>query len=104
SGLRPIHVSAVIFWILLAATGAVYKALDSISESQTPTLLQKLHLALWWIALIGIFYSYFTGNFGGREYWEYPPVFAILIGIAWLLFLIVFFKKIRTLKRLPVYV
>lgn len=104
SGLRPLHVSAVIFWILLAATGAIYKVLDIITESKSPTLLQKLHLALWWIALIGIFYSYFTGNFGGREYWEYPPVFAVLIGIAWLLFLIVFFQKIRTLKRLPVYI
>lgn len=104
SGLRPLHVSSVIFWILLAATGAIYLALEKITPKKSAGLLPKLHLVLWWIALIGIFYSYLTGNFGGREYWEYPPVFAVIIGLAWALFLIDFFQKIRTLKKFPVYI
>lgn len=104
TALRPLHVSSVIFWILLAATGSMYHALETLSQKKTSARLQKLHLILWWIALAGIFYSYFTKNFGGREYWEYPPVFAIFIGVAWALFILVFFQKIRSLRSWPVYI
>jgi nitric oxide reductase subunit B len=104
SGLRPMHVTAAIFWILLAATGAVYRSLEEITKQQNHTLLQLLHWALWLVALIGIYYSYFTGNYGGREYWEYPPEFAIIIGLAWVFFLVVFIIRVRTIKKWPVYI
>lgn len=104
SGLRPMHVTAAIFWILLAATGAVYRSLSAITQQQNCKLLQLLHWALWIVALVGIYYAYFTGNFGGREYWEYPPGFAIIIGLAWVLFLAVFIIQVRTLKKWPVYI
>ena len=104
SGLRPMHVTAAIFWILLAATGAVYRSLSAITQQQNYKLLQLLHWALWIVALVGIYYAYFTGNFGGREYWEYPPEFAIIIGLAWVLFLVVFIIRVRTLKKWPVYI
>lgn len=104
SGLRPMHVSAAIFWILLAATGAVYRSLEEITQQKNYKLLQLLHWALWIVALVGIYYAYFTGYFGGREYWEYPPEFAIIIGLAWMLFLGVFIIRIRTLKKWPVYI
>lgn len=104
SGLRPMHVTAAIFWILLAATGAIYRSLEEITKQNNYKLLQLLHWAIWIIALIGIYYAYFTGNFGGREYWEYPPEFAILIGLAWILFLVVFIQKVKTIKKWPVYI
>lgn len=104
TALRPLHVSSVVFWILLAATGSIYLALENITPKQSSTLLQKLHLIFWWMALAGIFYSYFTKNFGGREYWEYPSVYALLVGIAWVLFLILFIQKVRTLRPWPVYI
>ncbi len=104
SGLRPMHVTASIFWILLAATGAIYRSLETITKQNNHRFLQLLHWALWLIALAGIYYSYFTGNFGGREYWEYPPVFALLIGLAWTLFLILFILRLKSLKKWPVYV
>jgi nitric oxide reductase subunit B len=104
SGLRPMHVTAAIFWILLAATGAIYRSLEEITKQNNHKSLQLLHWAIWFIALIGIYYAYFTGNFGGREYWEYPPEFAIIMGLAWVLFLVVFILKIRTIKRWPVYI
>lgn len=104
SGLRPMHVTAAIFWILLAATGAVYRSLSAITQQQNYKLLQLLHWALWIVAFVGIYYAYFTGNFGGREYWEYPPEFAIIIGLAWVLFLAVFIIRVRTLKKWPVYI
>ncbi len=104
SGLRPMHVTAAIFWILLAATGAVYRSLEEIAKQQNYKLLQFIHWALWIVAIIGIYYAYFTGNFGGREYWEYPPEFAIIIGLAWMLFLIVFILRVRAIKKWPVYI
>lgn len=104
SGLRPMHVTGAIFWILLASTGAVYRSLEEITNKQNHKLIQFLHWALWIVALIGIYYSYFIGNFGGREYWEYPPVFAIFIGFAWILFLVVFIIRVYTLKKWPVYI
>lgn len=104
SGLRPMHVTAAIFWILLAATGAIYRSLKEITQQNNHRFLQLLHWTLWIIALVGIYFAYFTGNFGGREYWEYPPVFALLIGLAWGLFLVIFIHKIRTIKKWPVYV
>jgi len=102
--LRPMHVSAALFWILLAATGAIYKSLDILTKKSSYPILQKIHWGLWIFAILGIFYSYATGNFGGREYWEYPPVFAIPIGLAWLFFLIIFFLKVKSIKKWPVYV
>jgi len=104
SGLRPMHVSAGIFWILLAATGAIYRSLEEITKQHNHKRLSLLHWVLWCLALIGIYYSYFTGKFGGREYWEYPPEFAIFIGLAWVLFLAVFIIQVRTIKKWPVYI
>ncbi|PKP26576.1 MAG: cytochrome C oxidase subunit I [Bacteroidetes bacterium HGW-Bacteroidetes-2] len=102
--LRPMHVSAALFWILLAATGSIYRSLDILTKKKTYPLLQKIHWGLWLLAILGIFYSYATGSFGGREYWEYPPVFAIPIGLAWLFFLITFFLKVKSIKKWPVYI
>ncbi len=104
SGLRPMHVTAAVFWILLAATGAIYRSLEEINKQSNYKILHYVHWALWIIALIGIYYAYSTGSFGGREYWEYPPVFALLIGIAWVLFLVIFILKVRTIKKWPVYI
>lgn len=104
SGLRPMHVTAAIFWILLAATGAIYRSLEEITKQNNYKLLKLLHWIIWIIALVGIYYAYSTGNFGGREYWEYPPEFAILIALAWGLFLVVFVLKVRAIKKWPVYI
>mgnify|MGYP003629930853 CR=1 FL=1 len=104
SGLRPMHVTAAIFWILLAATGAIYRSLEEITKQNNYKILKLLHWAIWIIALIGIYYAYSKGNFGGREYWEYPPEFAILIGLAWGLFLVIFILKVRAIKKWPVYI
>lgn len=104
SGLRPMHVTAAIFWILLAATGAIYRSLEEITKQNNYKLLKLLHWTIWIIALVGIYYAYSIGNFGGREYWEYPPEFAILIALAWGLFLVGFVLKVRAIKKWPVYI
>ncbi len=45
------------------------------------------------------------GNFGGREYWEFPPVFAIPLLISWSLLAIHFFRLLlKTSGKFPVFI
>lgn len=100
---RPLHVSSVVFWILLAATGSV---LSYVSEraSLYSHRLANYHWLLSIVSIIGILVGYSLGVFGGREYWEFPPVFAVPILLSWLLFAINVVFSLRTLRRQPVYV
>lgn len=104
SQLRPMHVSAAVFWILSGAIGAVYCALSSITRQKLSPLVSNLHLVVWIIAIAGVFYAYITGKFGGREYWEFDPVFALPIACAWLIFLIQFVRMVKNIRQWPVYI
>ncbi|HAN66243.1 MAG TPA: hypothetical protein DCQ34_08285, partial [Chitinophagaceae bacterium] len=71
---RPMHVSSVLFWIILAAMGTtLYYAGERSGSSFKVRLAGKIMQALLLVSVAGILLSYLTGNFGGREYWEYPP-------------------------------
>ncbi|MCF8255667.1 MAG: cbb3-type cytochrome c oxidase subunit I [Bacteroidia bacterium] len=102
--LRPMHVSAVLFWILLGASGCVYFGLNQNLPNSINKHLALTQWALWIIAIMGIFFSYFQGKFGGREYWEFEPIWALPILAAWILFLIQFLVQARKMKNWPVYV
>lgn len=104
SVLRPLHVSSALFWILLGATGCVYSALWSRYGHLLSGRLALAQLLLWTVAVIWIAYLYFTGNFGGREYWEFNPWPALLIAAAWVIFLINFIKAVRSIQKWHVYV
>lgn len=103
--IRPLHVSSMVFWILTAAMGAVFTFLQEHTGKgiRYPKLL-KIQLFLFVIATVSILISYFFGIFGGREYWEFHPGFAIPIWIGWVLFLINIFGSIESFKKQPVYV
>ncbi len=102
--LRPLHVSSVLFWILLGATGCVYNALYDYGKQKLSGRLALLQWILWLVAIVGVFYAYFNGKFGGREYWEFDPVFALPIAVAWLLFIINFFITVKNIRNWPVYI
>lgn len=102
--LRPLHVSSVMFWIIIGATGCVYSGMWYLARKPVVKVLSKIQMALWLVALIGIYGSYLTGNFGGREYWEFNPVWALPIALSWVVFLIGFISMAKTIKRWPVYV
>lgn len=102
--LRPLHVSSVQFWILLGASGCVFCGLEMVSPGKFSRSLGILQLLLWLIAVLGVIRSYFIKDFGGREYWEFNPVWALPLASAWLLFLIIFFITVKPLKDWPVYV
>jgi len=104
SSLRPLHVSTAIFWIILGATGCVYKGIEEYSQQKANSILGKLQWMLWIIAIAGIIYSYFIQDFGGREYWEFNPIWALPIAGAWVLFLFNFYSIVRKIKNWPVYI
>jgi len=74
---RPLHVSLVVSWIFLGAIGGIYHYL----ANQCGLILFSARAANWhfWIFIVTgltILACYFAGKFGGREYFEYPAVFA----------------------------
>ncbi len=103
--IRPLHVSSVLFWIILSAVGSVINYLQEHSgrEIRFPVLV-KIQFWIFVLTIPVILCSYLFGYFGGREYWEFHPVLAIPIVTGWLLFLIHFFSTLKSLKQQPVYV
>lgn len=102
--LRPIHVSFVMFWIMLGAIGCVYNGLHSLKQSSSIQLFSKIQWGLLIVSILGIFYSYLTKKFGGREYWEFDPIWALPLLLSWLIFIINFFKIVKGYKKWPVFV
>lgn len=102
--LRPLHVSSALFWILLGGTGCIYTALNQLVPGKFSKAVMQFQWILWLVAIAGIILSYLNGSFGGREYWEFNPVFALPIAMAWLLFLFNFFKSVQGIGNWPVYV
>jgi len=103
---RPLHVSLVIAWIFLSSIGGIYYSVPGYSKGFWQTFrMQKVHFLLFIITGICILSCYILGIFGGREYWEYPPVFSIFIIVTWIIFTINFFLSIKELNgRWPVYI
>jgi len=104
SALRPLHVSLVVFWIILGATASVISSMQLINPNAFSSKTVALQLALWMIAITGIVIGYFNQEFGGREYWEFNPIWALPIAISWLLFLYNFLKTALKIKNWPVYI
>jgi len=102
---RPLHVSSMVFWIILGAMGAVLTYLREYTgrELYSP-LLARIQLFIFVISVLAILISYCAGVFGGREYWEFHPALAMPIATGWLLFLINFLRSIDGFKKQPVYV
>lgn len=101
---RPLHVTAAVFWIISCAVGAVYSFLAERNEKPIfSKTLMDIQFYLFSGATVLILTTYLFGIFGGREYWEFHPLLAIPIGLSWVLFIISVFKSIHSFKKLPVY-
>lgn len=102
---RPLHVSSVVFWIIFTATGCVLYYLRAFTHRALYSFrLLKWYYFLFTLSIIAILISYIFGIFGGREYWEFNPYFAIPIALSWILLLINFIKSLKTIKHQPVYI
>lgn len=103
--IRPLHVSSVIFWIILGAMGAVLTYLQQHTGRKIYSpLLTKIQLIIFILSIIVILISYCAGVFGGREYWEFHPLLALPIVAGWILFLINFIKSVGSFRKQPVYI
>lgn len=101
--LRPLHVTSAYFGVILGGIGCVTLAIQKESIKRGSINLLKIHLLLWLVALTGIYFGYFTGDFGGREYWEFNPIWALPIVLSYFIFLVYFLKNVGSYKAWPVY-
>lgn len=102
---RPLHVSSVVFWILLGATGIVLTYIQThTGRALRFPLLVRAQWFLFAAAIAAILLSYALGVFGGREYWEFPPVFGIPVLLGWMAFLANVLGAVRIWRGQPVYV
>lgn len=105
SKMRPFHVTTVISWIVLSATGSIYFFISNIERLKLySNKLPKIHLIIFLITAIGIYISFLSGKMEGREYLAYTPLLTIPILIGWILFGINYFITLRKqVKNWPVY-
>lgn len=104
SQLRPMHVSAVLFWILIGATAVVYMSVSELKSGVLSVRWLNIQFVLWGIAILGVFYSYMMSRFGGREYWEFQPVWALPIALSWLILIVQLIRVIKSIRQWPVYI
>ena len=104
--LRPFHVSAAIFWIISGATGSIlYYKNTTFSDAKGNHLVERLFIYTWLCTIIVIFLCYSFKKFGGREYWEFPPVLCLPLLISWLLLMASYFVPwLRSAGKTPMYV
>jgi len=89
---RPFHVSAALFWILSGATcGIVLYQNTELPFSAPGRKLAQVFMLSWMAVILIIFGCYALRIFGGREYWEFPPVICIPLLFIWLLLMLSYF-------------
>lgn len=103
--MRPAHVSAALFWIITGATAGVMRYREDVFLHARSTFLHGAFLLLWTGTIITVFIAYSTKHFGGREYWEFPPLLSIPLLLAWLLLMADYFRGwLRRNPDPPLYV
>ena len=103
---RPLHVYLVITWIFTAGQGAIYYFIPRIANKDLWWRLGiRWHFFLQLSVSLLIFGCFFNGEFGGREYLEFPPLIGGLVLLTWVPFAINFFLTLRSNYRTaPVYI
>jgi nitric oxide reductase subunit B len=95
--LREVHVTSMLSWIILCATGGIYYYVSvELGNKLFSKNLAAAHFILFAVTGIAIYLSLFTGNMGGREYLTFFPWLMIPILLGWVLFGINFFKTLLT--------
>lgn len=104
--LRPMHVSSALFWIVSGAVGCLIVNSNKIMVfSNTNITTIKSFMIIWITSIVVIFTFYSLKQYGGREYWEFPPILSIPIAIAWILLMIGYYRHWFAIKnKKPLYI
>lgn len=101
---RPLHVSLALYWILSSCIYAVYTGIRKLSPLAPSDFWIKIQFSLWILAIIGSLHAYTTGDFGGREYWEFNPIWSIPLALAWLIMIVQTLRSLLRIRQWPVFV
>lgn len=103
---RPLHVFLITTFIIVTASGGVYYYLNKLHpDISTIKNNSGVQLFLFTITTLIIVICFIGGIFGGREYLEYPPVFAFPILVCWFIFAFNYLKTVKRVKfkTAPIY-
>jgi len=83
--MRPLHVFLITQWISCAAVGSMYYFIPGMNNNKLfSPLLAKLHLYIQGFIILVATISFFSGNFTGREYMEFPVWIIGLMITGWI--------------------
>lgn len=104
--LRPMHVSAALFWILTGATACICafreNALQLTNREDRPL---QIFMILWMATIVVIFGFYSMKQFGGREYWVFPPFLCLPLLAAWVALMISWYRSWwQSKEKTPLYI
>lgn len=103
--LRPLHVSAALFWIISGATASILFFKKEVFKDRNTYWPEKAFAYCWIITIALIFFMYGLRKFGGREYWEFPPILSVPLLLSWAVLMVSYFKQWRKLSgKIPLYV
>ncbi len=105
--LRPFHVSAALFWIITGAFGSiVYYKNTLLPGEKRYGYSEQIFIYLWLSTIAAIFSCYAFKKFGGREYWEFPPILCAPLLISWLFAMFSYFRNSLVIgkERKPMYI
>lgn len=103
--LRPLHVSAALFWIISGAVAGILYFKKEVFKDPHSYWSEKAFAYCWIITIVLVFVSYSFRKFGGREYWEFPPVLSIPLLTAWVLLMFSYYRQWKKIPRnTPLYI
>lgn len=105
--LRPMHVSAALFWIIGGAVSCILVFRRQVFPPGNFSPRAERSFILLWVTTIGvIFGAYAMRKFGGREYWAFPPWLSLPLLAAWGCLMWAYFAgwRRRERKNTPLYV
>lgn len=103
--LRPMHVSAALFWIIGGGVSGILCFKKEIFGPAGRPGWERAFVLLWIATVLSVLISYSLKEFGGREYWEFPAFLGVPLLVGWVLLLFSFLKGWKQRPRpAPLYV
>ncbi len=104
--LHPMHVSAALFWIISGAVACMLYYSNDVKRLPAAVLNAfRAYSIIWIVTILVIFTFYAFGQYGGREYWEFPPFLCFPLLVSWLILMWGYLRYWFSLKdKKPMYI